>query len=176
MTTDQTATLGGLETALQMEIDGKEFYLKAAKSSKNKLGRELLKKLAAEEDIHRGVFKNIYNNIKAKNNWPDVTFSGDKGQALKTVFAEAIESMKKDYKPIQAELDAVTEAMSMENKTLDFYNARKIVGAYEAEKQLYGALAMQEYEHHRVLQDYYEFLKDPAQYYTKMERSSVDGG
>ena len=38
---------------------------------------------------------------------------------------------------------------------------------YEAEKQLYEAIAMQESEHHRVLQDYYEFLQDPAQWYVK---------
>jgi rubrerythrin len=176
MTKEQDAALAGLETSLQMEIDGKEFYLKAAKASGNKLGRELLKKLAAEEDIHRGVFKNIYNTIKSKKNWPDVTFSGDSGKALKSVFAQAMESMKKSLKPLPAELDAVSKAMEMENKTLDFYNERKESGTYDAEKQLYASLAGQEYQHHQVLQDYYEFLKNPEQWYVKSEHSSVDGG
>ena len=47
MTREQDTTLGALQTALQMEIDGKEFYLKSSKLSTNKLGKELLKKLAA---------------------------------------------------------------------------------------------------------------------------------
>ena len=66
--------------------------------------------------------------------------------------------------------------MDMENKTLDFYNGRSKQTTYEAEKQLYEAIAMQESEHHRVLLDYYEFLKDPAQWYVKKEHTSVDGG
>ena len=53
MSSEQDVTLGALQTALQMEIDGKEFYLKASKASKNELGKQLLKKLAGEEDIHR---------------------------------------------------------------------------------------------------------------------------
>ena len=31
MTREQDTTLGALQTALQMEIDGKEFYLKSSK-------------------------------------------------------------------------------------------------------------------------------------------------
>ncbi len=176
MPNEQDATLQALQTALQMEIDGKEFYIKASKSSKNKLGKQLLKKLAAEEDIHRAVFKNIYNTIKSKKGWPDVTFSGDGGRGLRTVFSDAMEEMKKDTKPIPAELDAIKTGMDMENKTLDFYRGRSKQTSLDAEKQLYEALAMQESEHYRILLDYYEFLKDPAQWYVKKEHTSVDGG
>ena len=72
MDKEQDVTLEGLKTALQMEIDGKAFYLKASQASKNPLGKELLKNLAAEEDIHREIFKKIYNAIKSKKDWPDV--------------------------------------------------------------------------------------------------------
>ena len=176
MAKEQDATLAGLQTALQMEIDGKEFYLKASKASKNKLGKELLKKLAAEEDIHRGVFKNIYNAIKNKKDWPDIKFQADGGQGLRTVFARALENVSKDVESVSAEIDAVKTAMDMENKTLDFYNSRSKQAAYDAEKQLYESLAVQESEHHRVLLDYYEFLKDPAAWFVQKEHTAVDGG
>ncbi|OGO18273.1 MAG: hypothetical protein A2Z15_03520 [Chloroflexi bacterium RBG_16_50_11] len=175
MPNEQEATIAALQTALQMEIDGKEFYLKASRASKNKLGKELLKKLAAEEDIHRKVFQNIYNTIKSKKGWPDVKYSPDGGGNLRTVFAKALEDMKKNAKPIPEELDAIKTAMDMENKTLDFYKGRSKQTSLDAEKQLYDALAMQESEHHRVLLDYYEFLKDPAQWYVKKEHSAIDG-
>jgi rubrerythrin len=176
MPSEQEATLKALETALQMEIDGKEFYLKASKASKNKLGRDLLAKLAAEEDIHRKVFESIYNSIKSKKGWPDVKYHGDGGQGLKTLFAQAIEDMGKNTRPIKEELDAIKTAMDMENKTLDFYKARSKKTTLGAERQLYDALAMQESEHHRVLLDYYEFLKDPAAWYVQKEHTAVDGG
>lgn len=176
MPNEQDATVKALQTALKMEIDGKKFYLKASRNSKNPLGKELLSKLAAEEDVHRLVFQQIYDTLKAKKGWPDVKYTGDGGRGLRTIIAEALENMDKNTKPIAAELDDVMIAMDFENKTYDFYKERSAITTYEAEKQLYESIAMQESEHHRVLQDYYEFLKDPAQWYVKIEHTSVDGG
>lgn len=176
MPSEQDTTLEALQTAIKMEIDGKKFYLKASQSSKNKLGKKLLEKLAEEEDEHRITFQNIYNEIKNKKGWPNVTYQGDGGQKLRTVFAEALENMDKKIKSSTAELDDVKTAMKLENQTYDFYKRRSAVSSYDAEKQLYESIAMQEAEHHRLLQDYYEFLTDPAQWYTKTEHTSVDGG
>jgi rubrerythrin len=159
-----------------MEIDGKGFYLKASQSSQNKLGKQLLEKLAAEEDAHRAVFQNIYDAIKAKKGWPDVKYQGDEGRGLRTIFAAALEDIDKNIKSIAAELDAIKTAMDLENKTYDFYTNRSAKTTYDTEKQLYESIAMQESEHHRVLLDYYEFLQDPAQWYVKKEHTSVDGG
>jgi len=173
---EQDTTLEALQTALRMEIDGKEFYLKVSKASKNKLGEDLLKKLAGEEDIHRQVFQDIYNTLKNKKGWPDIKYRGDGGQALRTVFAEALENMDKKTTSIEVELEAIRTGMDMENKTLDFYNRRSKQTSYAAEKQLYEAIAVQEGEHYRVLMDYYDFLQDPAQWFVKKEHTSVDGG
>jgi len=177
MTREQDTTLGALQTSLQMEIDGKEFYLKSSKLSTNKLGKGLLKKLAAEEDIHRGVFQNIYNTIKSKKGWPEgEKFVADGGRSLRTVFARALEEMDKNVNSIPTELDAIQTGMDMENKTLDFYKSRGSMATFDAEKQLYEALAIQEGEHHRVLLDYYEFLRNPAGWFVNKEHTSVDGG
>ncbi len=176
MSNEQDLTLKALQTALKMEIDGKKFYLKASRTSKNILGKQLLEKLAAEEDFHRGVFQKIYDSIKVKENWPDVKYTGDGGQGIRTIFAEALEGMKKNPKSISAELEAIKIAMEMENKTFDFYKEHSEKTGYAAEKQLYEDIAMQESEHYRVLQDYDEFLQDPAQWFVKKEHTSVDGG
>ena len=60
MTTEQEKTVKALQTAIQMEIDGKAYYLEASRKSGNEMGRKLLASLAAEEDIHRAVFEKIY--------------------------------------------------------------------------------------------------------------------
>ena len=176
MVNEQEKTITALQTALQMEIDGKKYYEKASKASKNQLGKELLKKLAAEEDIHRSVFQNIFNNIKKKKGWPDVKFTGDHGQGLRTIFARATEEMAKNTKPLGTEMEAIQTAMDMENKTFDFYKKRSGESTLEAEKQFYEALSMQESEHHKVLLDYYEYLKNPEAWYVQKEHTSVDGG
>jgi rubrerythrin len=176
MTEEQDTTLGALQTAIQMEIDGKEYYMKASQSSRNELGRELLKRLAAEEDGHRLVFEKIYKDISARKSWPEKAYQGDGGRGLRTIFARALEAMEGDINTIASELEAIQTAMAMENKTYDFYKSRSGQATYDAEKQFYEEVAMQEEEHHRVLLDYYEFLKNPAAWFVQKEHPSLDGG
>ena len=57
MTSEQDKTLKGIQVAIQMEIDGKDYYLKASQESGDQLGKKLLEKLAAEEDLHRQKFE-----------------------------------------------------------------------------------------------------------------------
>jgi rubrerythrin len=177
MANEQEITVKALKTSIQMEIDGKEYYKKASKASTNKLGKSLLKRLAEEEDIHRTVFENIYNTIRADKGWPgDQHYQPDAGQRLRTVFAEAIEDMNRDTKAIPSEMDAIQTAMEMENKTYDFYTRRSAASSFAVEKQFYDSVAVQEKEHHRVLLDYYEFLKNPAAWFVEKEHPSIDGG
>jgi rubrerythrin len=176
MTGEQETTTAALRTAIQMEIDGKEFYLKASRASRNELGQNLLEKLAGEEDIHRQVFERIFKEISAKKGWPEKAFKGDGGRALRTIFTRAIEAMDRDVQAIPGEMEAIETAMGMENKTYDFYKSRSGKATYGAEKEYYEALAMQEEEHHRVLLDYYEFLKNPAAWFVQKEHPSLDGG
>jgi len=175
MSQEQDATLAGLETALKMEADGKAFYLKAAKASQNKLGVALFKNLADEEDIHREVFKNIYERIKKNEKWPEVKSLVNGGKHLHTVFAAAAEKMDKEFKPAQSELDAIKTGIDMENQTIDFYHEKRDKAGSKVEKQFYEELSMQESMHSRILQDYLEFYNDPAVYYTLKEHPSLDG-
>jgi rubrerythrin len=159
-----------------MEIDGKKFYAKSSQAAAGDLGKKLLKGLSEEEDIHRKVFERIYKNISSNQGWPEKTIEFDRGRHLKTIFAKATEAMSKNPGAIPTEMDAIIKGMEMENKTYDFYKKRSGLSNYSGEKEFYEAIASQEEEHHRVLQDYYEFLKDPAAWYKVKEHQSVDGG
>jgi rubrerythrin len=176
MATEQDKTLGALQNAIQMEIDGKEFYLKASQASKNELGKKLLQSLAVEEDEHRQVFEDIYKAISVEKNWPSKKFHSDGGRGLRTIFARALDEMDSDIEAMPDELDSIRTAMAMENKTFDFYRGQSQKATYDAERQFYEALAAQEEEHHRVLLDYYEFLKNPAAWFVQKEHPSLDGG
>ena len=176
MTTEQDRTLKGLQVAVQMETDGKKFYRKASEESGNGLGKKLLQSLADEEDIHRRKFEEIYDAVRSKKAWPITDFQADGGRGLRTIFARASKEKGVNVKALATELDAVQTAMAMENKTHDFYIEQGKNAAYKAERDFYGALAIQEREHHRILLDYYEYLKDPAGWFINKEPSSLDGG
>ncbi len=176
MVTEQDKMLEALQIAIQMEIDGKEYYLKASQASSNELGKKLLESLAAEEDIHRQKFEEIYDAIRDKKAWPVTDFQPDGGKRLRTIFARATEEMGSDIKALATELDTIQTAMDMENKTYDFYESRGGNAIYDAERGFYKTLAGEEREHHLILLDYYEYLKDPAGWFIKKEHPSLDGG
>ncbi len=176
MITEQDKMLEALEIAIQMEIDGKEYYLKASQESSSELGKKLLQSLAAEEDIHRQKFEEIYNAIQNKKAWPTTDFQPDGGKRLRTIFARATEEMGSNIKALTTELDAIQTAMDMENKTYDFYKSRGKNATYDAERDFYETLAAEEREHHLILLDYYEYLKNPAGWFVQKEHPSLDGG
>jgi len=168
-------TLKAIKTATQMEIDGKEFYHSASQKSSNELGKKLLISLSEEEDYHRKKFDELYNDIRVKKAWPKTNVHTDGGSNLRTVFANALDKPASSNAS-KSELDAVQLAIDMEAKTLDYYRTNGAAARYDAEKEFYHALAGQEREHQLILLDYYEYLKDPAGWYTNKEHPSLDGG
>ncbi len=176
MTTEQDKTIEALQIAIQMETDGKEYYLKASRESSNELGKKLLQSLATEEDTHRQKFEEIYGTIQDKKAWLVSDFQPDGGKRLRTIFARATQQMSSGIKSLATELDAIQTAMSMENKTRDFYKSRAGNATHGAERAFYQTLAAEEGEHHLILLDYYEYLKDPAGWFVSREHPSLDGG
>lgn len=175
MATERERTIEALKTAIRMELDGKAFYQKTSRESRSKLGKELLEGLAAEEDIHRARFEEIFRALEKQQGWPPTPFRPDGGRGLRTLFARALNEADSKAAPA-SELDALQTAMDMENKTYDFYMGRSREASGEAERKYYETLAGEEKEHHLILLDYYEYLKDPAAWFTYKEHPSLDGG
>jgi len=176
MDTEQQEILNILLKAIQMEIDGKEFYLKAMRSSGNQLGRKLLKSLADAEDVHRQQFKDIYSSISQKKGWPEIGIEIDQNEPLKNLFRQAITEIGKGIKPSKSELEDVETAMDMENKSYDYYIAISRNTSHETGKSFLKSLAAEEREHYLILLDYHEFLSDHGNYFTTREHHSLDGG
>ena len=163
--TEQNKTLEALQIAVQMETDGKEYYLKSSQKSSNEVGRKLLQSLATEEDYHRGKFEEISSAIRRKEAWPTTDFQPDGGQKLRIIFTGVVEETGSNIESPSTELDTVQTAMDMENKAHDFYKSRKENATYDAERDFYETLAAEEKEHRLILLDYYEYLKDPEEWF-----------
>ena len=171
---EQQKTIDALKTALQMEIEGKEFYQLAARDSRDALGRNLLNALAGEEDIHRQVFVRIYEAMQAKQSWPEVDLRPDGGRNLRAIFAAA--GSQGDARPQtgDSELAAVQKARTMEGRTYDFYEQRRKQASDPAEKEFYERLCGQEQQHALALADYHEYLVNPAGWFVNKEHPSLD--
>ena len=176
MVTEQDKTLEAVQIAIQMEIDGKKYYLKASRESSNELAKKLLQSLAAEEDLHLQKFEEIYDAIRSKKAWPETDFKFGGSKNLKHEFARVIKEIGPDEKSPATELDAIQIAINMESKSYDFYKKRSKLATSDTERDYYEAVAAEEREHHLVLLDYYEYFSDPAGWFVKREHPSMDGG
>lgn len=175
MENEQARALEVLRSAVNMEVQGKEFYLKASQESGNSLARELFARLADEEDVHRRKVEAVYRALSRGRNWPDIEPPHGEGRRLKSLFAEATAALGSKIEVAESELKAFQIAMDMEAKSYELYHSRGEQSTLPVERQFYEALAGEERGHHLVLLDSYEYLKDPAGWFTKSERWSLDG-
>jgi len=174
MENEQAKTIEALQLAIQMEVEGKEFYQQASQKSNNKLVKELFQNLANEEDVHRKKFEEIYEALKKGQDWPDVEPPSEKAKRIKSIFAEATKELGSKIKVANSELEAVKTAMDMESKTYDLYRSRSEQSTLPAERRFYQALAAEERGHHLALLDSYEYLTDPAGWFV-MKEHRLDG-
>jgi len=175
-TSEQAKMLQAINTAIEMESDGKECYLTASKESMNEAGRKLLQSLAEEEDSHRLKFEELYNSILTGRGWPSMELQPDTTRDIRNTLVNTCQALGTNINGTSSELDAIQVAIDKEKKSYDFYEHQAGNAGYDTEKEFYTTLAGEEREHELALLDYYEYLADPAGWFVKSEHSSLDGG
>ena len=175
MTHHDQKSAEALQKALQMEIEGKQFYSQSADTSISQLARDLFQHLAAQEDVHYQTVMEVYEAVKNKNEWPQKETVFNHPKSLKDVFTAATEMMDVEANPAASEMDAIKTAMSMEDKSYSFYKSRHEEATSAAEKQFYQALTAEERKHYLTLVASYEYLSNPQGWFTMKEHWSLDG-
>ncbi|MDY6964662.1 MAG: ferritin family protein [Halobacteriota archaeon] len=164
--------LKALETAIKLEEDGKEFYIKASEKSTQPFSKDMFKSLAEAEDNHIQKAKEIYKKLKSDGEWPKLVTSSKDEVEVKSVFP-------KDLKMTKEELTETTYVLNigieMEEKSIKYYDelAEKAVDPFE--KRYYIALSREERGHYLDLSDYKEYFSDPAGWFGVREGFRLDG-
>jgi rubrerythrin len=172
MTGDYERISKCLQDAIQMEIDGKSFYLKASGQCRNEAGKKLLAALAAAEDAHRQKFESIFEAARSKRAWPKTELP--KGTNINTIFAEALARAKPGTESTASEMAAVDKAIGMEIASYDYYIGQSKKAGKGPEKEFFEAVAAEEHQHQITLLDYKEYVDDPAAWFVKTEHPSFD--
>jgi rubrerythrin len=175
MTDEQQKLVEALRYAIQMEVDGKKYYMLVSREITNRVGRELYAYLAEQEDHHRKKFEAIYKATVEKRGWPAESVQPAQAFQLGTLFGEAIKSEGKTVKPNQYALDATARAVEMEIKSRDYYKEQECKATADAEKQFFSCIAAEEQGHYLALIDYKEYISDPVGWFTRTEHPHMDG-
>lgn len=163
-----------LQSAIQMEIDGRVFYLEAAQNSKSSLPRNLFEVLAKEEIAHEKAIKVIYDALKEGNEWPNEEITPAHGGNAENVFSAALKDPQQE-KAAANDVEAVRIALEMEERSYKFYKDHSEQASDAVEIKFYQALAHEEQEHIASLRDTEEYLTDTEGWYMKKQHITLDG-
>ncbi len=157
-----------LNTALDFEKKGRKIYEEAAANTQNKIVEKTFSYLARQEEFH---IKEIENYIKRQN----VEFLGDRPEETQKFFTMTISEFKHKTKISEDDLKAHEAALDLEKSSYKFYLGQYNKAKDPELKQFLEFIMKQEQIHYELVKRAYEFIKDPAAFYSKEEEWIFEG-
>jgi len=153
--------------AMQMEIDGRHFYLDLAKKTNNKGLKNILTMMADSEAKHYNVLLHMKRNDKTQ-------FSTDTEilTKVKNVFIKMREEKEFDVDVSQIEL--YKEALKVEADSQKFYLERADEENDSHKKKIFLKLAEEEKNHCVLLENLIGFVSQPANWLENPEWYHLD--
>ncbi|MBF0508362.1 MAG: ferritin family protein [Deltaproteobacteria bacterium] len=160
--------------ALQIEVDGKAFYQRAAEMCHNKLGQEVFSMLMADEEVHAKRIQMIYDAMKLKESWTDdwkclVTANSDLGNFIK------IRATRGEPDPQAGDVEALDVGLASEDASINFYKRQLAAATDPLERAFLNKMVEEESVHYQVLNDMKFYLTNPAEWFLEKEHSGLDG-
>jgi len=148
-----------LKQAMQVEQEGREFYLKAAETTQDEKGQQMFRTLASDEKNHFDLLQRQYNALKQDERW--IEFPEIKKTQLdwdKPLFPKGKEALEKAATAKSSDLDALLFGLDIENRSYDFYRRAAVETTDALGKAMFEFLAGEERSHFDILMMRYQYL------------------
>lgn len=166
--------LTAVKTAIQLEMDGEEYYRQAAEKSTTPFGQKLFSQLADEEKNHLEKVEEIYKVLEKQLQWPEKLGLVPPSAAIYDVFKKATGKLKDKAPAESSDLEAIKTAMKMEEKSIALYDGLATRAPGSDTKRFFVLLSYEERGHYLALFDAYDYLIDPAAWLEKKEKIMLD--
>ncbi len=162
-----------LNTAISMEKQGYDIYVKAAQKTANKLGKATLEAIAKKELDHiRAIEEFASRNLDKAI---EVVNPGKKKDYVMPIMAELKDSLEKNVKKDSDLENAYKVALELEKRSFNFYKDLKGRSSDQKSKEFFQFLMTEENIHYELLQETLEYLNKPGNWYREQERWIVEG-
>lgn len=148
-----------LDKAIEFEKEGIEFYSKMLKIVEHEFCNGIIHLLLEEEKKHIEKLKNVYNELKEKDAWPENS-SVEVEDKLKNIFKNASASLDKTLKPSTDQKEVLDLSMALELKGKKMYEELAEKTKDKKEKEFYITLSKEEEKHHQYLEQYCNYYWD----------------
>lgn len=144
-----------IQLARKMEMDGIEFYGKAAENAGNPQAKKFFESLQDDERRHLRIVEEI-----GKGMGVDTQNMPAPAENIKTVFTEADQEIALDQQATAEEREAVEMALGMEEDSYKLYDDAAGHADSDNQKELFKRLAQEENQHYVMLENTQEYLED----------------
>ena len=152
-----------IQTAIQMEKDGYNFYTRAAAQTKNELARSFFESLSQDELVHLEVFQKLFADQINKDEYDRLVDSNKKYESI-PVFPKDLKSAK-DIDPDSNELDALRMAMDAEQEAIDYYSEIEDNTTDSEIRKIINIIIDQEKNHYFLLENEFHHLNSTGYWY-----------
>lgn len=143
-----------LALALQMEIDGEQYYLQQAEKNKGNAMQRAFQMLAAAENKHAHLLRSKMN--ADDSSWAEELHT-DEPANLFTGKAD----FHRDAGVVPGQLEVYVTALDMEQKSIDLYQDTMAGAKDELTRQLLAFLISQEKGHYALFDELTALLRNP---------------
>jgi rubrerythrin len=165
----------GLAMAMATEKEGVEIYSQASQRTLYPLGQRMFASLAEDEKCHLLMIQRLADGLGIQAAL-DVSREGRPIERVKSAFAEVGQAVVDDLSVCADDLEALRLAMDFEVRGYKAYDEAAKKAPNEAERQLFKKLCEEENEHHKMLENVYEYLADNWHWFLWKEDALLDGG
>ncbi|MBD3258123.1 hypothetical protein GF377_06795 [candidate division GN15 bacterium] len=159
------------EYAMQMETDGRKFYLDNAEKVESPELKKILLELANDELKHYNLFKAMRDGAPAEYKDEEKTTIL---ATIKNVFQEMRDQGKKDFAFADDAKKIWQEAQEVEKKSEDFYREKANEMGDDNQRRILNRIADEEHRHWVTMQNVIQFLDRPSHWLEDAEWSNIE--
>jgi len=159
-----------LNTSIQFERDGFDFYTRAGQTALSDLARGVFEALAQDEKRHIEILKAMSVGVATVE-----TESQALAERLRPIFRAASESIREAAETAVDDSEALGLAIELEERSMGVYaEAAALAGEGEV-RHMCEVLVGIEQGHRQLLENVVEYLEHPDSFFLREERWFVEG-
>lgn len=176
MAWDTRDALEALTQAMQVEVEGRDFYLKAADRTQDQSGKAMFRSLAADETEHYAKLKKAFDHLSSSGQWlrkEEMISRPAARWAMPEIFP-----VKKAGRLVSAaadDVEALQTALKAERASYDAYAGNRDKADDPDAKALFAYLAEEERGHYEILDAALQYLGDTASFFLIEEKAINEG-
>ncbi|MBN1678162.1 MAG: ferritin family protein [Candidatus Thermoplasmatota archaeon] len=161
-----------LRNAIQMEMEGKDFFERAASKVQHARAKQMFEGLVKQEQRHIDVLGKEFERLSQGKSWMSLKEAEALPSGLPRVSVFKDAKLKRIRFPSNAgELEALKIGMDVEQKSIDYYTSARDRVANTKAKAIFSWLVKEESGHLTILSAEYEYRKGSGFYYDEPEFS-----